>query len=303
MYLYQIALEAPTVKQLDEAIGGDGEGSGYNIINSPDFQQKYENLKVNIIKRVKQSIKTQKKESTLVGSKASDENYKFGLHSLVSENQLFDGIQEQLLDAMMRQKASLERSYSQKFDKINAINFELRKSCLMEIHLLRETYFLQNTGQISDKEAALHAKTQMFRFDHGLDDQICELLEVKLKQVSVEYLNTIKKQEEVIEMQRLKLMKYKLLTPKTFGLLDLTLKEIFDALALIETDARKVWRNLISSYPTDYFVGVIEDTYGAFFDKDSQAKLTSEVRIITNELLADVQGMGNDFKKEKEAIF
>ena len=259
-------------------------------------------MKVNIIKRVKQSIKTQKKESTMQGSQASDENYKFGLQSLVSENQLFDGIQEQLLDAIMRQKASLEKSYLQKFNKINAINFELRKSCLMEIQMLRETYFLQNTGQISDKEAALHAKTQMFRFDHGLDDQICELLEVKLKQVSVEYLNTIKKQEELIEMQRLKLMKYKLLTPKTFGLLDLTLKEIFDALALIETDARKVWRNLISSYPTDYFVGVIEDTYGAFFDKDSQAKLTSEVRIITNELLADVQGMGNDFKKEKEAI-
>ena len=64
-------------------------------------------------------------------------------------------------------------------------------------------------------------------------------------------------------------MKYKLLTPKTFGLVDLTLKEIFDALALIERDARKVWRNLISSYPTDYFVGVIEDTYGAFFDKES----------------------------------
>ena len=114
---------------------------------------------MNIIKRVKQSIKTQKKESTLQGSQAKDENYKIGLQSLVSENQLFDGIQEQLLDAMMRQKASLERSYSQKFEKINAINFELRKSCLMEIHLLRETYFLQNKGQISDKEAALHAKT------------------------------------------------------------------------------------------------------------------------------------------------
>lgn len=40
----------------------------------------------------------------------------------------------------------------------------------------------------------------MFNFDYGLDDQICELLEVKLKQVSIEYLNTIKKQEDIINM-------------------------------------------------------------------------------------------------------
>ena len=82
---------------------------------------------------------------------------------------------------MVKQKTTLEKAYTKKFDKINAINFELRKSCLMEIHMLRETYFLQNSGQINDKEASLHARTQMFSFDHGLDDQICELIEVKLK--------------------------------------------------------------------------------------------------------------------------
>jgi hypothetical protein len=101
---------------------------------------------------------------------------------------------------MLKQKTALEKAHSKKFDKVNAINFELRKSCLMEIHMLRETYFLQSSGQISEKEAMLHARTQMFSFDHGLDDQICELIEVKLKQVSVEYLNTIKRQEDVIEM-------------------------------------------------------------------------------------------------------
>ena len=92
MYLYQIALEAPTMKQLDEAIGGDGEGSGYNIIHSPDFQQKYENLKINIMKRVKQNMKTQKQESTMKGSQAKDDRYQVALQSLVTENQLFDGI-------------------------------------------------------------------------------------------------------------------------------------------------------------------------------------------------------------------
>lgn len=46
------------------------------------------------------------------------------------------------MDAMLRQKRGIERAYSQKFDKLNTINFELRKSCLLEIHMLRETYFL-----------------------------------------------------------------------------------------------------------------------------------------------------------------
>lgn len=59
------------------------------------------------------------------------------------------------------------------------------------------------------------------------------------------------------------------MTPKTFGLVDLSIKEIFEALYLIEKDAHIVWNNLTAAFPVDYFMGTIEDTYGAFFDKDS----------------------------------
>ena len=37
MYLYQIAMEAPSMKEFDAAIGGNGEGSGIEIINSTKF--------------------------------------------------------------------------------------------------------------------------------------------------------------------------------------------------------------------------------------------------------------------------
>ena len=48
----------------------------------------------------------------------------------------------------------------------------------------------------------------------------------------------------MIAMQKIKIDKYKALTPKTFGLVDLTLTEIFEALAKIERDQRTVWRCL-----------------------------------------------------------
>ena len=74
------------------------------------------------------------------------------------------------------------------------------------------------------------------------------------------------------------------MTPKTFGLVDLSINEIFQALSKIERDQRVLWLGLTNAYPVDYFLGTIEDTYGAFFDKDSQARLAEKIKIISDEL-------------------
>ena len=75
------------------------------------------------------------------------------------------------------------------------------------------------------------------------------------------------------------------MTPKTFGLVDLSLDEIFESLAKIEKDAYVVWNKLTSAYPVDYFLGTIEDTYGAFFDQDSQSRLAEQTKAISRELM------------------
>lgn len=50
--------------------------------------------------------------------------------------------------------------------------------------------------------------------------------------------------------------------------MDLSLKEIFYSVAIIEPDAYKVWNELSSAYPPAHFDGVIEDTFGQFYDED-----------------------------------
>ena len=53
-----------------------------------------------------------------------------------------------------------------------------------------------------------------------------------------------------------------------FKLMELTLKEIFSALAIIQPDPYIVWEALTEAYPEGHFNGVIEDEYGAFCDED-----------------------------------
>lgn len=38
--------------------------------------------------------------------------------------------------------------------------------------------------------------------------------------------------------------------------------EIFTSVAVVETDALKIWSSLIKSYPRGHFNGIIEDMFG-----------------------------------------
>jgi len=124
----------------------------------------------------------------------------------------------------------------------------------------------------------------LFNFDEGLDDQICELLTIKIKQVAQEYSALMRDQERTVEAQQSMIGKYKALTPKTFKLVELTMEELFGSIARIHTDAFLVWNHLTTAYPPDYFVGCIEDTFGAFFDNESQDKLYGELQAVSEAL-------------------
>ena len=46
---------------------------------------------------------------------------------------------------------------------------------------MRETYFMEK-AQLIDHETAMNSsKTHIFNFDEGLDEQICELVTLKIK--------------------------------------------------------------------------------------------------------------------------
>ena len=79
------------------------------------------------------------------------------------------------------------------------LTFTLRKNFLRELHLLRETYFMEQKNEIDHETALRAAKTHLFNFDEGLDEQICELLDIKIKQVSQEYRCLMRDQENTID--------------------------------------------------------------------------------------------------------
>jgi hypothetical protein len=57
--------------------------------------------------------------------------------------------------------------------------------------VLRETYFQKNLGSLSQNDSKMFEQTHMFHVEEGLDHEICDLLNTKIKQVSIEYIGTI----------------------------------------------------------------------------------------------------------------
>ena len=111
----------------------------------------------------------------------------FSPNNLINENQLFEHIQAEIVEVIVQQKQIIEKKFQEKMDDTLNLTFQLRKNFLRELHLLRETYFMEQKNDIDHDTACKHSKTHLFNFDEGLDDQICELLTIKIKQVAQEY--------------------------------------------------------------------------------------------------------------------
>lgn len=142
----------------------------------------------------------------------------------------------------------------------------------------------------------------LFQYDEGLDQPICDLLNTKIKQVSSEFVAHAAEQQQTIDNAHALISKYKSLAPKTFRLAELSLTEIFTALAAIHKNSFEIFNTLLSCFPDNYFVGVIEDTFGAFFDNDSEEKLHRQLGRIQTEMQEDVAAMAEKFQQEK-ALF
>ena len=93
------------------------------------------------------------------------------------------------------------------------------------------------------------------------------------------------------------------MTPKTFKLVELAIGELFESISKIHTDAFIVWNNLTAAYPPDYFLGCIEDAFGAFFDKESQEKLFLELSLVSDSVRHQIEIDAQRFEDEKHEIY
>ena len=64
------------------------------------------------------------------------------------------------------------------------------------------------------------------------------------------------------------------LSPNAYSLINLSLDEIFWALAQMETDPTKIWKQLNEAYGVDYFLQPVERQYGKRFARDYDALYT-----------------------------
>lgn len=72
------------------------------------------------------------------------------------------------------------------------------------------------------------------------------------------------------------------LNPTAYSLINLTLEEIFEALAEVEEDPYALWRNFHIAYGKDYFITIIEREYGKRFAKDYE-KIYSDIEDVKKE--------------------
>ena len=93
------------------------------------------------MKRIKKNDSQNRKESTQAASNAFSDKFEMPVQNLINENALFENIQDEVFDSIVRQTKVLEQNYAEKLSNMNKINYELRRSCMQEISILRETYF------------------------------------------------------------------------------------------------------------------------------------------------------------------
>lgn len=55
-------------------------------------------------------------------------------------------------------------------------------------------------------------------------------------------------------------------------MVEMTLSEIFQSVAIVEQDAMKIWTALTRAFPHGHFLGIIEDMYGKGTINEDQLK-------------------------------
>lgn len=132
------------------------------------FDKNYEMLKIEILKRLKKDLHLSSSQWHADGTAEDGDDDKHfqqikdqvnaanergssmevAPQQLIQDEELFKNIREEVLDVLDDQRMQMKRQYDAKVATIQNMNYELRKSFLKELHLLRESYYMRNTRQI-----------------------------------------------------------------------------------------------------------------------------------------------------------
>ena len=131
---------------------------------------------------------------------------------------------------------------------------------------MRDNQNLRNALQLAiDPINRVHANTikltaQVYNFNdlQALPKELTDFFNEKMNAFREEaqiQIDTVTQNVADLESQ---IEKYKSLKPESYGLMEMTLKEIFDSVAVIQPLAFPVWQNLLKAFPKHHFSTIIK---------------------------------------------
>ena len=82
------------------------------------------------------------------------------------------------------------------------------------------------------------------------------------------------------------------LKPAQYGLLDMTVDQIFEAVALLEGDPQKIWDLVEKHFRKNFFEQVIIKRYAYLFDSKDEAEYLDQMQAIRVTVANEVVAMG-----------
>ena len=128
---------------------------------------------------------------------------------------------------------------------------------------------------------AVKLTINVFNFNdmEGLSQDLKDLFNEKLQIVKEEAQIQIDKVTQNVAQLVDRIEKYKNLRPENYGLMDMTLTEIFEGVAVIEPLAFPVWQALMKAFPEHHFSAIIKQIAETLTDNndDTYDKLITMV--------------------------
>ena len=139
---------------------------------------------------------------------------------------------------------------------------EMRTSYLKQVTVLQNTLSAKLDGQDADRVRSVMSNTLKVHFfddEKGIDPSVISYLNMKIGMIRQDCEFEIAKMNLKLKTAESKLKKYELLRPEQYSLMEMSVSDIFEGVAVIEPSAYPVFTALTNAYPQNHFQSVIDE--------------------------------------------
>jgi len=161
---------------------------------------------------------------------------------------LISPVKSRRMEREHREKMAQNKGLREKVDSLRSAADILRLEYNRELNYYKEQEKTRRARLIhqahlavEDEEERVAIPVEFFDSLAGLDPPILQLVNEKIAFIQHIYQERARTNLRYQEVLVRKINYYNKLSPNAYGIINLSLQEIFDSLAQIETDANKIW--------------------------------------------------------------